>query len=337
MQRIVVRVFGGILLAVCVSCYVLLNVQVCYNLFSQLLGGLFKRRVLYARVGYGGLADKEYQLSVVRQGRLGNNMWQYSALYGLANLTNRAAILSTDFRNLENAFNLWMSRNKHQMSTASFYLYEQRDLEMPYDVEQTRQALMRINDDIMLRGYFQHYRYFAHVANEIRKQFTFRYRIKRQVSAIFQRYRLTADDVVKVGIHVRRGDSLVPHSVNNGFGPPDLAYFKNAMDYFRKKYTRVRFVVCSDDLKWSRRHLTAADVTIVPNHAPEVDMAILTSCDHVIISNGTFSWWVGWLCTGITVRYKGIPKRNSLLYNMTLGEHWPPNDAYNHYVAIDAN
>ena len=337
MKKIVVQMFSGSLLAVCISIYILLNVQICFHLITQLFGGLFQRRVLYAGVGFGQVTDKRYQLSVVRQGRLGNNLWQYSALYGLANLTNRAAILSTDFRNLENAFNLWISRNNRERPTDSFYVYDLHDLESPYDIEATRQDLMRIRNDVMLRGYFQHYRYFSHVANEIRKQFTFRYRVMRQVSAFFKQYGLTDDDVVKVGVHVRRGDSLLPHSVDNGFGPPDLAYFKNAMDYFRNKYAKVRFVLCSDDLKWARRHLADADVTIVPNHAPEVDMAILTSCDHVIISNGTFSWWVGWLCMGITVRYKGIPKSNSLLYNMTLGEHWPPDDAYNHYVAIDAD
>ncbi|KAK2139215.1 hypothetical protein LSH36_1937g00006 [Paralvinella palmiformis] len=93
----------------------------------------------------------------------------------------------------------------------------------------------------------------------------------------------------------------------------------------------------NDDIKWARKHLLGDDITFATNHTGALDMAILASCDHVIVGNGSFSWWVGWLCTGSTVRYKWMPKYDSHLYNFTRGEYWPPNDTYNHYIAIDSD
>ncbi|KAK2145593.1 hypothetical protein LSH36_669g00003 [Paralvinella palmiformis] len=297
---------------------------------------LFEKPIQYSRIGIRREPGNRFALSVIRQGRLGNAMWQYSALYGLANLTNRIPILSTEFQDLDEAFTLWISREWKDANTEDFYVHNQHDTEVPYNIEETVKTLRAKKQDVLLDGFFQHYKFFAHVSNEIRKQFTFRYYVKRQVAAFFRSFGFRNENVLKVGIHSRRDDLVQADWMKKGFGPPDVGYFRNAMKYFRTKYGRVHFVVCSDDLDWARRHLEGEDVTFVPNHSPEVDMAILTSCDHVIISNGTFSWWVGWLCTGITVRYKDIPEYNTLLYNMTLGEHWVPNDDYNHYVVIES-
>jgi len=46
---------------------------------------------------------------------------------------------------------------------------------------------------------------------------------------------------------------------------------------------------------------------------PITDMAILTMCQHTIITVGTFGWWAAWLTNGTTVYYKDWPHRGSLL------------------------
>ena len=141
--------------------------------------------------------------------------------------------------------------------------------------------------------------------------------------------------IVKVGIHIRRKQFNTTHWIKMGYGPPTADYYSKAMKYFQDKYSNVYFILCSDDIKWARRHIVGDNIIYVPTHAAEVDLAILASCDHVIISNGTYSWWAGWLCKGTTVRYKRMPRKHSWLYNVTSGHHWPQDDTYNHYVAID--
>ncbi|KAK2144729.1 hypothetical protein LSH36_735g00018 [Paralvinella palmiformis] len=275
-------------------------------------------------------------LSVLRQGRLGNAMWEYSALYGLANLTNRIPILNPGFRDLRRIFSLSGAEGIKVNHFEHFYHFEQHDWLAPYDIEVTSDNLRNISQDVMLKGYFQHFRFFAHVSDKIRKEFTFRREIKQKVSVFFEQHNLMDKNIIKIGIHIRRRDLSRASWIKKGFGPPDLTYFINAMNHFRSKYKRVHFIVCSDDLKWVRKHISGRDVTIVQRNAAEEDMALLSSCNHVIISNGTFSWWIGWLCRGTTVRYKGIPKPNTTLYYMTNGQYWPPDDAYNHYVSVDS-
>ncbi|KAK2148802.1 hypothetical protein LSH36_482g02065 [Paralvinella palmiformis] len=277
---------------------------------------------------------RRFVLSVIRTGRLGNAMFEYSALYGLANLTNRIPVLNPDFRDLAAIFHLLVPVREKTLQLK--VQYNQRDFVETYDVAETVRTLFALPVDVKLFGFFQYFRYFSHVDKEIRKQFTFRDSIQRRVRHFFSETFTKADESVKVGIHVRRTDLSMKNWISFGFGPPPASYFENAMNYFRKRYKNVRFILCSDDLLWSSQHIRAGDVTFVENRPPEVDMAILASCDHVIIGNGSFGWWVSWLCRGVTVRYKRIPEYNTYIYNATLGDHWPPEDDYNHYVVIDS-
>lgn len=45
----------------------------------------------------------------------------------------------------------------------------------------------------------------------------------------------------------------------------------------------------------------------------EVDIALMTICNHTIISTGTFSWWSGYLNNGDVTRYGGWPALDSNL------------------------
>ena len=103
-----------------------------------------------------------------------------------------------------------------------------------------------------------------------------------------------------VGIHVRRGDRT-NHAHN---GPPPAAYFHQAVHWAQRRYTDVVVVVvCQPNSKtWCRSELSG--IPMLPNGSPAVDLAVLASCDHVIISTGTFSWWGGWLSGGDVVYYK---------------------------------
>ena len=57
----------------------------------------------------------------------------------------------------------------------------------------------------------------------------------------------------------------------------------------------------------------------------EVDLATLAKCNHSITSTGTFSWWVGYLGTGQTVRFGGWPRPGSALAQMVaVNDFFPP-------------
>ena len=78
-------------------------------------------------------------------------------------------------------------------------------------------------------------------------------------------------------------------------GPPSTSYFKNALKYFSSMFTNVYFVICTiNDLRWTIANLAGDNVVFSNNTNAGLDMSILSSCDHIIIGQGTFvCGWVG--------------------------------------------
>ena len=82
---------------------------------------------------------------------------------------------------------------------------------------------------------------------------------------------------------------------------PSDDYFVQSMNYFRKKYdNKVKFIVASDDITWckERSYFSGGDVYFtIPGSrdTANFDFAIISSCDDMIISRGTFGWWSGYL------------------------------------------
>ena len=55
------------------------------------------------------------------------------------------------------------------------------------------------------------------------------------------------------------------------------------------------------------------------------DLALLSQCNHTIMTVGTFGWWAGYLAGGITVYYNNFPAKNSVLYfQFREKEFFPP-------------
>ncbi|RXG57500.1 Galactoside 2-alpha-L-fucosyltransferase 2, partial [Armadillidium vulgare] len=72
------------------------------------------------------------------------------------------------------------------------------------------------------------------------------------------------------------------------------------------KFRNAIFVVVSDDLVWSRYHLSAKDVIFPGNQdikRPEVDYIIITLCHHHIVGSGTFGATSALLGPGSIVQY----------------------------------
>lgn len=139
----------------------------------------------------------------------------------------------------------------------------------------------------ILRGYWQSEKYFAPIADMIRKDFTFS-------EPSFRNKELAKEMAshTSVSIHVRRGDyqGLFPLLTED--------YYNPAMDYFNGHYDDVHFYVFSNDLAWCREHLKAEQITFVDwntGHDSPFDMWLMTQCKHNIIANSTFSWWGAWL------------------------------------------
>ena len=117
-------------------------------------------------------------------------------------------------------------------------------------------------------------------------------------------------DLIFIGVHVRRGDFVGQH--RRGYTTPEAAYYLKAMTLFSSILSDKLpvFIVCSDEIAWAKSKFAGFSFTIrymSSTHTPEVDMAILSQCNHTIMSSGTFSWWAAFLANGITMYYENYP------------------------------
>ena len=173
----------------------------------------------------------------------------------------------------------------------------------------------KLTKSITIGAYLQSYKYFKSIPP---------FKIKQNMNSFAQKYVNThSTKTTNVGIHVRRGDHLKHGYLNF----PGEQYFKNAMQYFTRKYGDVQFFVASNDISWCKKQpLFKGTHIISEKHTAAQDLAILANCDHVIVSLGTFGWWSG-LLSGGEVVYNG--NEFDMKHKINKGkvvkqDHYPP-------------
>ena len=106
------------------------------------------------------------------------------------------------------------------------------------------------------------------------------------------------------------------------------------MKLFTQKYDNVQFVVASDSPEWCKKQafLQRPDVRIITEkHSPALDMAILATCHHIILTLGSFGWWAAYLGPdargGRVIYYKSEFKMDHAVNsgNVNVGDYYPLN------------
>ncbi|BFZ23695.1 hypothetical protein BsWGS_26734 [Bradybaena similaris] len=172
----------------------------------------------------------------------------------------------------------------------------------------------------------QSFWYFAAVMDEVRQEFTFRDSVANDAAKLLHHVYLKHNTSMIIGVHVRRGDFLTKKHQQRGYGVPEKSYFMKAFSLMKSKFPgrNITFLVVSEDLPWCRENLLRNDVAVVPPASPSVHMAVLGSCDHVIMSGGTFGWWSAWLANGYVIYYTGYMESGTRLGNWTIKHQYYP-------------
>lgn len=74
---------------------------------------------------------------------------------------------------------------------------------------------------------------------------------------------------------------------------PAMDYYINAAKYVEGQLKDVEFYIFSNDILWVKENINfPMKVNYVEGENPShEELALMTSCNHFIISNSTFSWW----------------------------------------------
>jgi hypothetical protein len=164
-------------------------------------------------------------------------------------------------------------------------------------------------DNVSLHGFFQSEKYFKHIENDIRNDFTFRNEHLKPCKEFIEQF----DGQEPIMLHVRRGDpNLVdPRGfkwayVNCSDQHPvqPLEYYEKALREFNDNQP---VIVFSDSPEWVKEQEFFSDDRFMisepqdkygdGSYLPYVDLCLMSLCSHAIIANSSMSWWGAWLQT----------------------------------------
>lgn len=140
-------------------------------------------------------------------------------------------------------------------------------------------------NDLILSGYFQCEKYFAHHKNFIIDLLTHQPTIE-EVSDIFSTVLNNS-----VSIHVRRGDYLK-------FGVcMDKRYYYKALGLLCQRTKVENVLVFSDDIGWCKENLFDKDdgVYFIEFGKDYEDFYLMSLCTNNIVGNSSFSWWASYI------------------------------------------
>lgn len=219
-------------------------------------------------------------------GRLGNQMFQFASLKGIAR--NRGLEYCIPPSKNENEWTDHQLFNPFKLSNTNQLNVQFIDPDRPIVVEQSfsfdQKLFNECPDWISIQGYFQTEKYFNHIKEEIKEDFEFRDEIlnpcKEMISGLNR----------PVSLHIRRTDYVT----NPNHTVLSLEYYKKALEEFDKNSTVLIF---SDDSEWCNQQELFSDdrFLIADGNSNYVDLCLMTLCSGHIIANSSFSWWGAWL------------------------------------------
>jgi len=221
-------------------------------------------------------------------GRLGNQMFQFASLKGIAR-----------HRGFEYCFPPTQNKNEwidHQLFNAFKLIFTTQlnvqfiDAGRPTITEDSfsfnEKFFNECPDWVSIQGYFQSEKYFKHIEDEIRSDFTFKDDIlepcKEMISQLY---------ASPIALHIRRTDYIT----NSNHTILGLDYYRKAL----KEFDDEPVLVFSDDPEWcNKQELFSSDrFLIAEGNSNYIDLCLMTLCSGHIIANSSFSWWGAWLAT----------------------------------------
>jgi hypothetical protein len=225
-------------------------------------------------------------------GRLGNQMFQYASLKGIARNRGYNYCIPNHQQVIRDPYNF-------DMKIEIFYPFKLSTLQ-PHNIGLLDRGYAPVAeekhfhfddllfnmcpDEISLAGFFQTEKYFKHIEGEIRADFSFKDEIlepcKEMIGSVGE----------AISLHVRRTDYLQ----NPNHTVLDLDYYQKALKHFNDTLT---VIVFSDDPEWCKEQDLFSDDRFMISESGDqyVDLCLMSLCTQHIIANSSFSWWGAWL------------------------------------------
>ena len=250
--------------------------------------------------------------TLCHQAHLGNLMFCLAAAIGIANATSRRIVL-------DEWTHSYMSESFTSQVTSQYTVGAPANYceEANLPILRPKGNANSFDDkffslpagDVCTYGHFQSWRYFLDSTMEIKRIFKqFKSQFWDAARSRMQEIKATikTHDATYIGLHIRRGDYARMNNTDV-YIMPDEAYIENVFAFCNEKYESPIFIMVSSDQQWAIENFAdVPNVIFAGSNDKTTDMVILTMCDHVVLTMGTFGWWGAFLGDSKTVLYPDI-------------------------------
>ena len=217
-----------------------------------------------------------------KNGRLGNQLFQYASMLGLGHTNNMAVMLP--YWKYAGYFNIPFPSDFNGYSGENVTRVTEKSFEWDRDLVPISFAPNRNN--VFVKGYLQSPYYFREIDV---KNFNLKFRPSFK-EEVWRKHRHILCKPT-IAVHIRRGDYV---------GNPNYHYLPfDYYDYVLKSVIDVEghnVIYFSDDIDYCKTHTGGESDTVFFAEGTEIeDLCLMTLCDHFVLSNSTFAWWGAYL------------------------------------------
>ena len=209
-------------------------------------------------------------------GRLGNQLFQYASMLGLANKYNTPLVLP---------FLDWFHYIKHPPSCGSPKVMPLREKHYHYDESQFELASQT---DVDILGWLQSEKYWEHCKDYVKERLQF-----SNYGYILTENKINGllDGRPTIAISIRRGDYVD----NPNYELLNADYYYLALLEHFPDWRDYQILIFSDDIPYCKVHFECLPNVYFVEGEPFEQLILGSMCDHFIVANSTFSWWMAYL------------------------------------------
>lgn len=244
-----------------------------------------------------------------KNGRLGNQMFQYAALVGIAKQCGYDFLIPdhssatrfdyhnghstiTEYHQLQHCFEMLHCGDRYG-------LIDGDEVELHDSHEFCEELFNECPNHITLNGYFQTEKYFKNAEKLIRLDFRFKEQIIEEVNSHFEEH--FQNDSVSIVVRHFNPEFDYPGCEQSHRNLP-FDYFQKGIELLGKDRT---YIICSNNIELCKQQEIFKGDNFIFNevspkncHKAHFDLCLISKCQDFIIANSTFSWWGAWLGTG---------------------------------------
>lgn len=238
-------------------------------------------------------------------GQLGNQMYQYASLLGIADKHGYEVVLPGDNREIKDVEQDYTGRkiryglylldcfdlSERILTTAEL----NQSLQYRYHEEHHHfdENVLNVPDNTGIIGHLETYRYFDHARKTVLEKLRFKKEIRTRAEERFKERQGKPVVSLHVRTHTRYDNEKFEH---HHFLP--VEYYQKALSFFPEQDYNI--LVFTDNFPWVKENIKGPNIfynewDTTVSRPDFVDLCMMTLCDHHIIANSSFSWWGAYL------------------------------------------